>query len=105
MRKLLWTIAIPLGLLALAIIAHVAMRTPGIKPYTERVPASPADTLHDNVMQSEQGKSRDSITTSDGGRGSLKQSQTAPPKEPPRRYTICGIAGAENCRVASTPIR
>jgi len=43
----------PLGLLALAIIAHAAMHTPSIKPYVERAPV------------------------------------------PPKRYTVCGIAGRE----------
>jgi len=54
----------PLGLLALAIIAHAAMHTPSIKPYVERAPV------------------------------------------PPKRYTVCGIAGAENCwEVVGVPMR
>jgi hypothetical protein len=47
-------------------------------------------------------------TRSPGSEASVERAliPQPPPKEQPKRYTICGIAGSENCwEVVSTPIR
>ena len=79
--RMWWRIAVA-SLLPLAIATHVATRTPSSKPGIKRAQISPAPP-------------------------NKSVSVSQPPlweREPPKRYTVCAIAGTENCWVVSAPI-